>query len=102
MRNGVLVVERISPRVGQVRFILHPSSFILAFSRRDHGKQIRLGQRCAMRIRCLTDFGVAHECRVMSAHRTPTLAGEFASSAGIAWPRSELLPQPAARRIWQV
>jgi 5-(carboxyamino)imidazole ribonucleotide mutase len=29
----------------------------------------------------LTDFGVAHECRVMSAHRTPTLAVEFASSA---------------------
>ena len=29
----------------------------------------------------LTDFGVAHECRVMSAHRTPALAVEFASSA---------------------
>ena len=29
----------------------------------------------------LTDFGVAHECRVMSAHRTPALATEFASSA---------------------
>ena len=29
----------------------------------------------------LTDFGVAHECRVMSAHRSPTLAAEFASSA---------------------
>jgi 5-(carboxyamino)imidazole ribonucleotide mutase len=28
----------------------------------------------------LTDFGVAHECRVMSAHRTPALASEFASS----------------------
>jgi len=31
--------------------------------------------------RMLTDFGVPHECRVMSAHRTPTLAAEFASSA---------------------
>ena len=30
----------------------------------------------------LTDFGVAHECRVMSAHRTPHLASEYASSAG--------------------
>src|SRR5260370_31955297 len=29
----------------------------------------------------LTDFGVAHECGVMSAHRTPALAVEFASSA---------------------
>lgn len=29
----------------------------------------------------LTDFGVAHECRVMSAHRTPTLAAEFAATA---------------------
>jgi len=29
----------------------------------------------------LADFGVAHECRVMSAHRTPALAAEFAASA---------------------
>ncbi len=29
----------------------------------------------------LTRFGVAHECRVMSAHRTPALASEFASTA---------------------
>ena len=29
----------------------------------------------------LTDFGVAHECRVMSAHRSPALASEFASGA---------------------
>ena len=29
----------------------------------------------------LTDFGVAHECHVMSAHRTPQLATEFAASA---------------------
>jgi 5-(carboxyamino)imidazole ribonucleotide mutase len=29
----------------------------------------------------LTDFDVPHECRVMSAHRTPTLATEFSSSA---------------------
>src|SRR2546425_409935 len=29
----------------------------------------------------LTDFGVAHECRVMSAHRSPALATEFASDA---------------------
>src|SRR4026207_2444768 len=29
----------------------------------------------------LTDFGVAHECRVMSAHRTPHLAADFAANA---------------------
>jgi 5-(carboxyamino)imidazole ribonucleotide mutase len=29
----------------------------------------------------LDRFGVAHECRVMSAHRTPGLASEFARSA---------------------
>ncbi len=29
----------------------------------------------------LTEFGVAHECRVMSAHRTPQLASEFSSTA---------------------
>jgi 5-(carboxyamino)imidazole ribonucleotide mutase len=29
----------------------------------------------------LTDFGVAHECHVMSAHRTPQLATEFSAAA---------------------
>src|SRR5712671_6046854 len=29
----------------------------------------------------LTKFGVSHESKVLSAHRTPTLAAEFASSA---------------------
>jgi 5-(carboxyamino)imidazole ribonucleotide mutase len=29
----------------------------------------------------LTDFGVPHECRVISAHRTPELMAEFASAA---------------------
>src|ERR1700704_1517354 len=29
----------------------------------------------------LTEFGVVHECRVMSAHRTPQLAAEFSSTA---------------------
>src|SRR6185295_10643039 len=28
----------------------------------------------------LTEFGVAHESRVMSAHRTPQLASEFSST----------------------
>ncbi len=29
----------------------------------------------------LTEFGVPHECRVISAHRTPHLSAEFASGA---------------------
>ncbi len=29
----------------------------------------------------LSEFGVAHECRVISAHRSPALAAEFASTA---------------------
>lgn len=29
----------------------------------------------------LTDFGVAHECRVVSAHRTPALMAEYALQA---------------------
>lgn len=29
----------------------------------------------------LTKFGVAHECHVMSAHRTPSMASEFAGTA---------------------
>jgi 5-(carboxyamino)imidazole ribonucleotide mutase len=31
----------------------------------------------------LTDFLIPHECRVMSAHRTPHLASEYASSAAL-------------------
>lgn len=29
----------------------------------------------------LSDFGIAHECRVISAHRSPSLASEFGSTA---------------------
>src|SRR4029453_19331203 len=29
----------------------------------------------------LTEFGIAHESRVLSAHRTPTMTAEYASSA---------------------
>ncbi len=29
----------------------------------------------------LTEFGVPHECQVMSAHRTPALTAEYASNA---------------------
>ena len=29
----------------------------------------------------LSDFGVTHECRVISAHRSPALAAEFAATA---------------------
>lgn len=29
----------------------------------------------------LSDFGIDHECRVISAHRSPSLAAEFGSTA---------------------
>jgi 5-(carboxyamino)imidazole ribonucleotide mutase len=29
----------------------------------------------------LTEFGVSHECRVLSAHRTPALTADYASTA---------------------
>ena len=29
----------------------------------------------------LTQFGVPHECRIVSAHRTPELLAEFAAEA---------------------
>ncbi len=35
--------------------------------------------RCAADV--LTEFGVPHECRVVSAHRTPYLMDEYAASA---------------------
>jgi len=31
----------------------------------------------------LTEFAVAHECRVLSAHRTPALTAEYASTAAV-------------------
>ena len=31
----------------------------------------------------LTEFGVAHECQVLSAHRTPALTAEYASTAAV-------------------
>src|SRR6266436_462527 len=31
--------------------------------------------------RVLTDFGIPHECRIVSAHRTPQWMAEYASSA---------------------
>ena len=42
--------------------------------RRDHGQQVRLGDDAARR-RGADEFGVPHECRVVSAHRTPDLDG---------------------------
>ena len=59
-------------------FILHPSSLplvaVIMGSKSDWDTMRHADQ-------VLTDFGVPHECRVMSAHRTPTLAVEFSASA---------------------
>ena len=46
----------------------------------------------------LTDFEVAHECKVVSAHRTPDLLFEFAKTAKIAALKSSSRAR-AARRI---
>ncbi len=59
-------------------FILPPSSFplvaVLMGSKSDW-ETMRAASET------LAQFGVAHESRVMSAHRTPLLASEFASKA---------------------
>jgi 5-(carboxyamino)imidazole ribonucleotide mutase len=59
-------------------FRLHPSSLplvaVVMGSKSDWETMRHADQT-------LTDFGVPHECRVMSAHRTPKLAAEFASNA---------------------
>ncbi len=58
-------------------FRLHPSSLplvaVVMGSKSDWETMRHADQT-------LTDFGVPHECRVMSAHRTPKLAAEFASN----------------------
>jgi 5-(carboxyamino)imidazole ribonucleotide mutase len=58
--------------------ILHPSSLplvaVLMGSKSDWDTMRHADET-------LTEFGVAHECRVMSAHRTPQLAAEYSSTA---------------------
>jgi 5-(carboxyamino)imidazole ribonucleotide mutase len=64
--------------VSSSSFILHPSSLPLVaivMGSKSDWETMRHADKT------LTDFGVAHECGVMSAHRTPGLAVEFASSA---------------------
>ena len=46
--------------------------------RRHHGVPERLGRDAARRRGCSKDFGVAHESRVVSAHRTPDAMFEYA------------------------
>ena len=46
----------------------------------------------------LADLQVPHEVQVISAHRTPDLLFEYASSAVSAGVGSKLLPQPGAQR----
>ena len=59
-------------------FVLHPSSLPLVaviMGSKSDWETMRHADET------LTEFGVAHECRVMSAHRTPQLSAEFSSSA---------------------
>jgi 5-(carboxyamino)imidazole ribonucleotide mutase len=59
-------------------FILHPSSLplvaVIMGSKSDWDTMRHADEM-------LTEFGVAHECRVMSAHRTPKLAADFSETA---------------------
>lgn len=58
--------------------ILHPSSLplvaVIMGSKSDWDTMRHADET-------LTEFGVVHECRVMSAHRTPQLAAEYSSTA---------------------
>jgi len=59
-------------------FILHPSSLPLVL--------VLMGSKSDWEVmrnadQTLSDFGVAHECRVVSAHRSPALAAELATTA---------------------
>ena len=47
---------------------------------RHHGQQVGLGHD-AQADEILTEFDVPHECQVVSAHRTPALTAEYASTA---------------------
>jgi 5-(carboxyamino)imidazole ribonucleotide mutase len=59
-------------------FILHPSSLplvaVIMGSKSDWDTMRHADET-------LTEFGIAHECRVMSAHRTPKLAADFSATA---------------------
>ena len=57
-------------------FIPHPSSLVAVImgSKSDWETMRHADQT-------LSDFGVPHECKVMSAHRTPHLAADYASNA---------------------
>ena len=41
----------------------------------------RTGTRCGRPTTILTEFGVPHECQIVSAHRTPAWMAEYASAA---------------------
>ena len=49
----------------------------------------------------LDQFGVPHECRVMSAHRTPDLTAEYVSSAEGSRDPGDNRGLPAERPTWQ-
>jgi len=77
-RKRVRAKPKKAQDVSSSSFILHPSSLPLVaivMGSKSDWETMRHADRT------LTDFGVAHECGVMSAHRTPGLAVEFASSA---------------------
>ena len=62
--------------------------------RSHHGQQVGLGDDAPGR-RNATQFQVAHECQVVSAHRTPAWMAEYASTA-VARGLEVIIEAPAA------
>jgi 5-(carboxyamino)imidazole ribonucleotide mutase len=74
-KSGPLKAERTAGNAPS-SFILHPSSLVaVVMGSKSDWETMRAASET------LAEFGVAHECHVMSAHRSPALAAELASTA---------------------
>jgi 5-(carboxyamino)imidazole ribonucleotide mutase len=77
-KNRASIESRKTKDKAPSSFILHPSSLplvaVVMGSKSDWETMRHADQT-------LTEFGIEHNCRVMSAHRTPKLAADFASGA---------------------
>src|SRR6266508_1947922 len=81
-RKDLKKTEEIKPKSAKAKanssLILPPSSFplvaVVMGSKSDWDTMRHTDET-------LTEFGVTHECHVMSAHRTPQLAAEFSAGA---------------------
>ena len=77
-RKGTKERTQAGSKLSASSFILHPSSLplvaVIMGSKSDWDTMRHTDET-------LTEFSIAHECRVMSAHRTPQLATEFSRAA---------------------